>query len=98
MRIEIVEDDSFGPQVRTYAEYRLFAALPQVIDTNQVRRARLVLRRVEHGRHTGAISCDVTLEIRDRDVLRIKATGEHPYAAINRAMERITGERGRRAS
>jgi ribosome-associated translation inhibitor RaiA len=98
MHIEILEDESFDPQVRTYAEYRLFAALPQLIDTNQVRRARLVLRRVEHGRHAGTISCDVTIEIRDRDVLRIKATGDHPYAAINRAMERITGERGKRAS
>ncbi len=98
MHIEIIGEESFGPQVRTYAEYRLFAALSQVIDTNQVRHARLVLRHVKHGRHAGAISCDVTIEIRDSDVLRIKATGDHPYAAINRAMERITGERGRRAS
>jgi hypothetical protein len=98
MHIEIIGEESFGPQVRSYAEYRLFAAVSQVIDTNQVRHARLVLRRAKHTRPAGAISCEVTLEIRDSDVLRIKATGDHPCAAVNRAIERITGERGARAS
>jgi hypothetical protein len=47
MRIEIVGDDSMSAQARTYAEYRLFAALSQVVDTNQVRSASLVLRRAK---------------------------------------------------
>ena len=39
MRIEIVGDDSISGQARAYAEYRLFAALSQALDTRQVRNA-----------------------------------------------------------
>jgi ribosome-associated translation inhibitor RaiA len=76
----------------------LFDALSHVIDADQVRHARLVLRRPTHKRNGDGVSCEVILEIRDADVLRIRATGDHPYAAINRAMDRITGNRTKRAS
>jgi len=98
MHIEIVGDESFDQQARVYAEYRLFDALSHVIDADQVRHARLVLRRPTHKRNGDGVSCEVILEIRDADVLRIRATGDHPYAAINRAMDRITGNRTKRAS
>jgi len=98
MHIEIVGDESFDQQARAYAEYRLFDALSHVIDADQVRHARLVLRRPTHKRNGDGVSCEVILEIRDADVLRIRATGDHPYAAINRAMDRITGNRTKRAS
>ena len=98
MHIEIVGDESFDQQARAYAEYRLFDALSHVIDADQVRHARLVLRRPTHKRNGAGVSCEVILEIRDADVLRIRATGDHPYAAINRAMDRITGNRTKRAS
>ena len=98
MHIEIVGDESFDQQARAYAEYRLFDALSHVIDADQVRHARLVLRRPTHKRNGDGVSCEVILEIRDADVLRIRATGDHPYAAINRAMERITGNGVKRAS
>ena len=98
MHIEIVGDESFDQQARVYAEYRLFDALSHVIDADQVRHARLVLRRPRHKRNGDGVSCEVILEIRDADVLRIRATGDHPYAAINRAMDRITGNRTKRAS
>jgi ribosome-associated translation inhibitor RaiA len=98
MHIEIIGDGSFDQQARAYAEYRLFDALSHVMDTDQVRHARLVLRRPTHKRNGDGVSCEVILEIRDADVLRIRATGDHPYAAINRAMDRITGNRTKRAS
>ena len=98
MHIEIIGDESFDQQARAYAEYRLFDALSHVIDADQVRHARLVLRRPTHKRNGDGVSCEVILEIRDADVLRIRATGDHPYAAINRAMDRITGNRTKRAS
>ena len=98
MHIEIVGDESFDQQARAYAEYRLFDALSHVIDADQVRHARLVLRRPTHKRNGDGVSCEVILEIRDADVLRIRATGDHPYAAINRTMDRITGNRTKRAS
>ena len=98
MHIEIIGDESFDQQPRAYAEYRLFDALSHVIDADQVRHARLVLRRPTHKRNGDGVSCEVILEIRDADVLRIRATGDHPYAAINRAMDRITGNRTKRAS
>jgi hypothetical protein len=40
MRIEITADDSITRQPRTYAEYRLFAALSEVVDTGVSRRRR----------------------------------------------------------
>ena len=45
MRIEVLGYDTMSAQAQTYAEYRLFAELSRVADTNRVRHARLVLRR-----------------------------------------------------
>jgi ribosome-associated translation inhibitor RaiA len=91
MRIEIIGDDSISRQARTYAEYRLFAALSQVVDTRRVRSASLVLRQVKSRRAGGRVSCTVTIELNDGDVSRRRASGDHPYAAINRAVERLRG-------
>jgi hypothetical protein len=89
MQIEILGEGSISPQTRTYAEYCLFAALSEVIDSARVRRAALVLRRATR-RHGGeGVSCTVTVEIERGEVLRIRTTGEHPNAAINNAMERL---------
>lgn len=89
MRIEIVGDDSMSPQARTYAEYRLFAALSQIVDTSQVRSASLVLRRARSRRYCDGAVCTVVVELNDGEVARLRALGAHPYAAINRAVERL---------
>jgi len=89
MRIDIVADDSIGRQARTYAEYRLFAALSQVADTTRVRSASLVLRRARSGRDGDAIVGTVIVALDDGGVARLTASGAHPYAAINRAVERL---------
>jgi hypothetical protein len=48
MRIEVFGEDTISAQARTYAEYRLFAALSRVVDINRVQRARLTLKRTTH--------------------------------------------------
>lgn len=89
MRIDIVGDDSISRQARAYAEYRLFAALSQVFDTSRVRRASLVLRRAKSRRHGDGVVCTVIVELKGGEVTRFRTFGDHPYAAINRAVERL---------
>jgi hypothetical protein len=89
MRIEIVGDDSISRQARTYAEYRLFAALSQVVKTSDVKGASLTLRRSEPQQHCDDVVCVVDVELQGGGVARVRASGAHPYAAINRAVERL---------
>ena len=89
MRIEIVGDDSISRQARIYAEYRLFAALSQVVDTSQVRSASLVLRRTKSSRHCDGVVSTLTVELNSGEIARLRTSGAHPYAAINRAVERL---------
>jgi ribosome-associated translation inhibitor RaiA len=89
MRIEVVGADTISRQARTYAEYRVFAALTQFEDADKVRRARVALRPVDRGRGCDSIACTVTVALEGADSIRLRATGPHAYAAINRAVERI---------
>ena len=89
MRIDVLGEGSISPQARTYAEYRLFAALSQTLDADRVRTASLVLRRTKYRPACEGVSCTVTVETDDGEVLRLRTTGPHPYAAINRCVERI---------
>jgi hypothetical protein len=89
MRIDVLGEESISSQARTYAEYRLFAALSQTLDSDRVRTASLVLRRTKYRPDCEGVSCTVTVETDDGEVLRVRTTGPHPYAAINRSVERI---------
>ena len=89
MRIEVVGRDTISQQARTYAEYRVFAALTHFANAEKVRRARVVLRPVEGGRGCDSVACTVTVALPGADSIRIRATGPHAYAALNRAVERI---------
>ena len=94
MRIEVLGGDEISAQARAYAEYRVFAALTQITESEQVRHARVVLRSVSGGRSCDRVSCTVTVAFVDGlNPLRIRAIGAHAYAAINRAVERITATR-----
>jgi len=94
-RITVVsEDDAIGAQARTYAEYRVFAVLAR--DTLNVRRARVVLRQVDAREACDKVACAVTVTLEPAGMLRIRATGPHVYAAINRAVERLGRAFGRR--
>lgn len=93
MRIQVIGDESINRQARTYAEYRLFAALSQVLDLERVQSAVLVIQRVEGDRDCQGVHCFVTVETEGGELLKARTSGAHPYAAINRLVERIR-ERG----
>jgi ribosome-associated translation inhibitor RaiA len=89
MRIQVIGDEYINEQARTYAEYRLFAALAQVIDTSRVRSASLRLRRVTTRRPGHNVICTIVIDLDDGDIVRLQASGAHPYAAINRGVDRL---------
>ena len=89
MRIEVVGEGTISQQARTYAEYRVFAALTQFSEADRVHRVRVLLRPVKLGSDCDSIACTVTVALDGADAFRIRSTGPHAYAAINRAVERI---------
>src|SRR5688572_24453052 len=50
IRIEVLGGDAISSQARAYAEYRVFAALTQITESQQIRRARVVLRSINESR------------------------------------------------
>ncbi len=87
MRIHVFGEESISAQARAYAEYRMFAALAQSAD--KVRGARVVLRSRDGNRGCERVVCAVTINLEGPGSLRIRTTGAHAYAAINRAVERV---------
>jgi ribosome-associated translation inhibitor RaiA len=97
MRIEVIgEDESSNAQARTYAEYRVFAVLAQ--HTEHVRGARVVLRRDARDGTCDNVVCAVTVVLQPSGCVRTRACGGHAYAAINRAVERVSDLMRRRAA
>jgi ribosome-associated translation inhibitor RaiA len=88
LRIEVASDMTITSQARTYAEYRVFAALTQSAGTRHARSARVVLRRVNPDSRCSEVACLVTVRLESKTV-RVRATGAHAYAAINRAVEHL---------
>ena len=88
MQIEVLAKDLVGRQAQTYAEYRLFAALLEAGFLDRIRRARLTLRRVKTAAGS-AITCSVMVDVDGSDAIRIRTSGEHPYAAVNRAVKQL---------
>ena len=93
MRIHVLGEDTISPQARTYAEYRVFAALTQLAEREQVRRARVVLRPAAGERGCEGVTCTVTVALNGSRAIRVRSRGDHAYAAINRAVERIRAGR-----
>jgi ribosome-associated translation inhibitor RaiA len=89
MRIEAAVEDGISPQARTYAEYRVFAAVTQSAAVANVRDVRVELHRVDRDGGCENIRCTVLVVLDDSDSLRIRTIGSHAYAAINRAVDRI---------
>ena len=89
MRIQVLGDDTIGRQARTYAEYRVFAALTQLAGADQVRDASVVLRHVHRGGDRDVVTCMVTVTWESSNTMRVRTTGDHAYAAINRAVEAV---------
>jgi hypothetical protein len=93
MRIQVVgHDESSNAQARTYAEYRVFAALAR--HTQRVGGATVTLRRV--GASGGPeVVCHMTVALLPSGTAETHASGPHAYAAINRLVSRIHDLMGR---
>ena len=89
MRIEVVGEGTISQQARTYAEYRVFAALTRFSEADKIQRVRVLLRPVKLGSDCEGIVCTITVKMVGSATCRIRTTGTHAYAAINRAVERI---------
>lgn len=97
MRIDVIgEDESSNAQARTYAEYKVFAAL--VEHTQHVRGARVVLRWDKRNGTCDSVACAVTVALVPSGSVRTRACGPHAYAAINRTVERLGDLMRRRAA
>jgi ribosome-associated translation inhibitor RaiA len=96
MLIDVVGAESISAQARTYAEYRVFAALTRMAGLEPIRRASILLRDKPDRRGCPRVSCAVTVVFDDAAAVRVRATGSHAYEAINRAVDRLESlERGR---
>ena len=96
MRVEVIgEDESSNVQARTYAEYRVFAALARHA---RVRGARVVLRRDQRIGTCDTVVCTVTVALEPSGSVRTRSRGQHVYQAINGAVERLGGLMRRRAA
>jgi ribosome-associated translation inhibitor RaiA len=63
-----------------------------------VRRVRLVLRATNEKARRHNVACLVTVHLEPSGSLRVRATGSHAYAAINRAVEQLDLTMERRLS
>ena len=87
-RIHVFADaNGISSQARTYAEYRVFSALTRHAIT--FRRARVLLRPSESPGTCDRVSCAVSVALDPSGSVRVRVTGPHVYAAINRAVERL---------
>jgi hypothetical protein len=94
-RIHVVADsEAIGSQARTYAEYRVFSALTR--HELKFRRARVRLRSSELGKTYDRAVCAVSVALEPAGSVRVRVTGPHVYAAINRAVERLGDALGAR--
>jgi ribosome-associated translation inhibitor RaiA len=88
LRIDVQSDEAISPQARRYAEYRVFAALTHLARRIAVRDAQVALRQAGRTGQCDGVECVITVA-REGPPLRVHAGGDHPYAAINRAVERL---------
>ena len=57
MRIEVIGEGTISQQARTYAEFRVFAALTQFSEADKVQHVRVLLRPVKLGSGCENIAC-----------------------------------------
>jgi ribosome-associated translation inhibitor RaiA len=87
-RITVVADDkAISSQARTYAEYRVFSALTR--HAIKFRSARVLLRPSDDRDTCARVTCAVSVVLEPSRSVRVRVTGPHVYAAINRAIERL---------
>ena len=88
-RILVIADPrAVNPQARTYAEYRVFAAVARHI--RGVRRVRVVLRSAEDKPpREDSVTCAISVGLEPSGSLKVRANGSHVYAAINSGVEQL---------
>jgi len=86
MRIEVTGKNSVTPQIRAYAEYRLFATLAR--HARVIRRVSVILGSADP-QAAGHLTCDVDVGLQDSGSVRVLAHGRNMHAAIDLAAERI---------
>lgn len=92
IRINVLGDDTIGPEALIYAEDRLGAALAELTDGEVVRHAGVILRRAKPYASSPRVTCIVNVGVGGASVLSIRTAADHPYAAVNRAVERLRSE------
>ena len=87
-RIYVTADhNAISSQACTYAEYRLFSALTRY--PRKFRRARVLLRPTKDCGAFARVTCAVSVDLDPVGSVRVRVTGPHVYAAINRAIARV---------
>ena len=87
-RIHVLADaNAISSQARTYAEYRVFSSLTR--HAINFRRARVLLRPSGGPGTYGRVSCALSVALEPSGSVRVRVTGPHVYAAINRAVDRL---------
>ena len=86
-RIHVIADDNVCSQALTYAEYRVFSALTR--QALKFRSARVLLRPSDDHGTCERVTCAVSVALEPSGSVRVRVTGPHVYAAINRAVERL---------
>jgi hypothetical protein len=86
VRVEVIDEGAIlSTQARSYAEYRVFASLSR--HAREVRGASMEFRRDVRG--PNGIVCVVSVALAPIGLIQIRATAKHPYAAIDRAAQRV---------
>jgi ribosome-associated translation inhibitor RaiA len=87
MQIAVHDADARNvTDLRAYAEYRMFAAVTRFSRSC----ARIDVRLSERQTAREPYVCDVVLEMKPSGRVQVRATGERPYLAIDRAAERLS--------
>lgn len=89
MRIAVHDADARNvTDLRAYSEYRMFAAVSQYSRSC----AHLDVHLSERQTSREPYVCNVVLEMKPAGLVRVRATGDRPYLAIDRAAERLSSE------
>lgn len=87
MQIAVHDADARNvTDLRAYSEYRMFAAVSRFSSSC----ARIDVRLSERQTAREPYVCTVVLEMRPSGQVRVRATGDRPYLAIDRAAERLS--------
>ena len=88
IQIAVEAEEPVNPQARRYAEYRVFVALLPLTHRLHPQHAKVALRNTTRRGECAGIECAITVTAGET-AFRVRATGDHPYDAINRAVDRL---------